>query len=902
MNEFLALALTGAVSGAVYSLIAAGLVLTHSTSGTFNFAFGAIAFCVAFTFFELHSGLHYPVWVSAAICLLGVGPLLGLALDLLVFRGLALADDTAKVVATIGLSIALPALAVWLSERLDSWFHLKLPSADNVVFPVGIGPSPKKTWHLSNSIILDSTQIIILASAAGIALLLWVLQKHTALGLRMRATVDRRGLAEMRGIDIGRTSTIAWMLGVTVAGFTGILAAPILALAPGSYTSIFFVAAAAAVVARLRSLPIALLAGLAIGIGQNLAVGYATFTQNVVGLGTAVPFLFLLAGLLAMSRDRSRIAGVAAASPSPPSFVDDLPPWRRRLPWAVAALLLACYTLFIADALWLGLVVTGLALGVVFLSLVVVCGIGGMVSLAQAALVTVGGLTTGLLISHGAPFLVAAIGGILAAVALGLLLALPAMRLGGLALALATLALALVSDWILFQWTRLSNGPLGWTYTRPKIGFIDLAGDRSMAVALAVVLAAVSWLMHNLRHSASGRAMLAVRSSAVAASTAGVSSVRTKLVVFGVSSAIAGLGGVLLSTVNLGLTFQSYQAPLGLTWLAAVVLFGIRRVEGAILAGLVVSLAPQLLSMVTSSTRVPDILFGLGAVALARNPDGAIADMSEKLARGRSRRRAARLPAPQPSPSATVVRERVAALGTPDSARGSAALSVRSLSARYGLVPVLHDISFTVRAGSIFALLGTNGAGKSTLCSVLSGLHRQTTGTIQVEDADVSGWGADERSRRGLVVAPESRGIFPRLTVEENVAVWVRNAAQRSEVYDRFPSLAARRKVAAGSLSGGEQQMLALAPVVVRKPVVLVADEPSLGLAPRIAGEVMQTLISLRDAGVGILIVEERPRRVLEVADEVAFLELGRITWQGLPAEISDEMLTANVLGASIAR
>jgi branched-subunit amino acid ABC-type transport system permease component len=113
MNEFLALALTGAVSGAVYSLIAAGVVLTYSTSGIFNFAFGAIAFSVAFTFFELHSGLDYPVWASALICLLGVGPLLGLLLDLLVFRGLSAADDTAKIVATIGLSIALPALFVY---------------------------------------------------------------------------------------------------------------------------------------------------------------------------------------------------------------------------------------------------------------------------------------------------------------------------------------------------------------------------------------------------------------------------------------------------------------------------------------------------------------------------------------------------------------------------------------------------------------------------------------------------------------------------------------------------------------------------------------------------------------------------------------------------------------------
>jgi ABC-type branched-subunit amino acid transport system ATPase component/branched-subunit amino acid ABC-type transport system permease component len=901
MAQFLALILTGAVSGAIYSLIAAGVVLNYSISGVFNFAYGSIAFTVAFGFYEFNSGLHWPVWAAALICLLVLAPLMGWVLDLLVFRRLSRADDTAKIVATIGLSIALPALAYWLTQEISSLFSLNLPTGDNVVLPVGLGPVPKQIYQPFPGVVIDSTQLIVLVSAAVIAGGLWFLQMRTRLGLQMRAMVDRRELASIRGVNLSRTSAVGWVIGVTLAGLTGILAAPVLALAPGSYTAIFFVAATAAVIGGLRSLPLALLGGLLIGVGQNLVAGYATFAQSVVGLSTAVPFLFLLVGLLVLSRDRSRVAGVAAASPPVASYVDDLPVWRRVAPWAVAVVLLSVYSLFIADQLWLGLIVSGLALGVVLLSLVVVTGIGGMVSLAQAALVTVSALVAGLMIGHGVPLILAALGGIAAATAVGLVLSLPAMRLGGLALALTTLAIALVADAMLFQWRTLSNGAFGWTYPAPVIGPFDLSDQRTMALFLAVIIALVMLLMRNLQHSASGRAMLAVRSSSVAAASTGISPVRTKLFVFCISAAIAGLGGVLLSMVNLGITNVQYPAAMGLTWLAAVVLFGVRRPGAAILAGLAISVGPQILGLATQSSYVPDMLFGLGAIALAQNPDGAVADVSEKLRRLRTRRAARSVGATpavedrpaQPAPAAvTGLRMQPAASAAP------VALEVAHLSALYGLVPVLHDISITLVAGKLSVLLGSNGAGKSTLCAVIAGLHRQSAGTIVLDGADISEWPAHRRADVGLILAPESRGIFPRLTVAENLRVRLRSRDETDQVYERFPILRDRRSLAAGSLSGGEQQMLAIAPVMVRRPDVLIADEPSLGLAPRIAEEVMANIASLRDGGTAVLVVEERPKRILEIADDVAFLELGRITWRGGVAEISEEMLTMNALGS----
>jgi len=908
VTEFVALLITGAVSGAIYSLIAAGTVLNYSISGVFNFAYGAIAFSVAFSFYELNTGLGWPVWASAVACLAVIGPLMGWVLDLLVFRRLSRADDTAKIVATIGLSIALPALAYWVSQELSTLLRLNLPTGDNVVLPVGLGPVPKLIWHPFTGVVIDSTQLIILVSAAVIAGLLWYLQMRTKLGLRMRAMVDRRSLASIRGVNLSRTSAIGWVIGVTLAGFTGIVAAPILALAPGSYTAIFFVAATAAVIAGLRSLPLALLGGLLLGIGQNLVAGYATFAQSVVGLSTAVPFIFLLVGLLIMSRDRARVAGVAAASPPVNSYIDDLPPWRRRAPWVVAALLLAIYSLFIADQLWLGLIISGLALAVVLLSFVVVVGLGGMVSLAQAALVTVSALVCGLLLAHGVPFVFAGLGGVAASTVLGAVLSLPAMRLGGLALALTTLAIALVADAILFQWNLLSNGPIGWNFPDISLGPVDFADQRTVAIFLALVIGVVALSIRNLQHSATGRAMLAVRSSSVAAATTGISPVRSKLLVFCFSAAIAGLGGVLLSVVNLGITNIQYTAPAGLTWLAAVVLFGVRRPGGAVLAALAISVGPEVLGLATQSSYIPDMLFGLGAIALAQNPDGAIADVSQKLRRLRTRRRervsltaessAPAVDAGVPAYTSTSRRGAEPVAATLESSEVS--LRISGLNAGYGLVPVLHDIWLDVPRGRISVLLGSNGAGKSTLCSVLAGLHTQSSGRISLDGVDISGWSPDRRATAGLVLAPESRGIFPRLTVSENINVWLHTGEERDQVYERFPNLAARRKVLAGSLSGGEQQMLAIAPVVVRRPHVLVADEPSLGLAPRVADEVMQTIALLRDAGTAVLVVEERPKRILNIADDVAFLELGRVTWRGAVADVSEEMLAMNAMGSHV--
>ncbi|MFE2169924.1 ABC transporter ATP-binding protein [Streptomyces sp. NPDC059447] len=210
---------------------------------------------------------------------------------------------------------------------------------------------------------------------------------------------------------------------------------------------------------------------------------------------------------------------------------------------------------------------------------------------------------------------------------------------------------------------------------------------------------------------------------------------------------------------------------------------------------------------------------------------------------------------------------------------------------------MLHGVDLAVRAGEILAVLGPNGAGKSTACRVAAGALPVTTGAVFTDGRDATRDGPVLRSRAGVLLAPEGRGIFPALTIEENLALYLREPDARADVYDRFPRLGERRGVPAGALSGGEQQMLALAPLLQRPPRVLIADEPSLGLAPRVVDEVYALLTELRDAGTALLLVEERAAEILGIADTVAYLSQGRVSWCGPRAEVEADRLAEAYLG-----
>ncbi len=972
MQKFLNFLISGTVTGGIYAIMASGLVLTYETSGIFNFSHGAVAFVTAYFYFQLHSGVHIPIVPAALLSVLVFAPTLGLLLDRILLRRLAAAPVYARIVGTIGLLVALPQLALWLVEVIgDQVLGLGLPKLSNTVAvggsAPGIGPTPAKVfrfgWLGLPMVHLDTDQLAVFAAAAVAAFVLWFIVRRTRVGLEMRAVVDRESLASLRGINRRRTSATAWILSMLLAGVGGVLIAPLFQLNPDFITLIVFGSLSAAVLSGLRSIPIAFLGGLALGVVQDLVAGYGDsflphFLNTLSGFRSAIPFLLTLV-LVFLVRE-------PPADEAPQrDHRAGLPAWRRRLPWVVATIVLVGFALqwtgvpaLQADVYEQGILAKGIVFGIIFLSFVVVTGLGGMVSLAQASFVIAGGFAAGwaldrdwginapVLAPHGhLNFAIAAVLGALAGAGLGLLIAVVVAwrRLGAVALAIATFSLAFFLSLVPFDTQTISHGNVGYSIPSPSLsipglnwlnrqlvpgaaGHLDFSQPSEQVVLLLVLFGLLTLVVHSLQRSPSGRAMLAARSSEVAARTSGLSPTRTRLTIFAVSAGIAGFGGVMLAMVTNSAASSNAPPLVGLIWLAVAVVFGVRRPGGALLAGMAFAgstliftwIGHDFLSgtagdVITSGYFVP-ILFGFGAINLAQNPDGLLALVGHKqLERRRARQRKARVEEAEeelhrgaPMPSDEGAKAIVAAEPPPprpstgdDHSARALAFEIDGLVAGYGEVEVLHGVDLAVPAGTVVALLGANGAGKSTLCAAASGLIPPTAGHVRLEGRDVTALSADERARAGLLLVPEARGIFPGLTVEENLRVLLRSGAERQRAYDRFPILAERRRQPAGLLSGGEQQMLSLAPALAKPPKVFVGDEPTLGLAPLAAKEVMRALGELRGLGSAIMLVEEKAREVMDLADTVAFMELGRVVWVGPREEADEDRLAAAYLGTT---
>jgi branched-chain amino acid transport system ATP-binding protein len=233
------------------------------------------------------------------------------------------------------------------------------------------------------------------------------------------------------------------------------------------------------------------------------------------------------------------------------------------------------------------------------------------------------------------------------------------------------------------------------------------------------------------------------------------------------------------------------------------------------------------------------------------------------------------------------------------------ALELRGVRAGYGRIEVLHGIDLVVPAGSVFALLGPNGAGKTTTLKVCDGRLATTDGCLHVAGAHVNGAGTDQLARAGVCAIPEGRGIFPNLTVAENLRITTHAAAGlrfadiEQKAYARFPILGQRRKQLAGTMSGGQQQMLAMCRAIVTDPALLLVDELSMGLAPLIVAELYEVLAQLAADGVAILLVEQFPKTALAIADYAAVLAGGRIVALGQPEDLGDDV-SAAYLGAAV--
>jgi branched-chain amino acid transport system permease protein len=608
---------SGLVLGSIYAISALGLVLTYTSSRVFNFAHGAIAFSMAVLHYYLARREGWDLLASAGFIVLVVAPLLGLGLWAALFRHLTHVSPTVRLVSTVGLWVALPALT-----------YLLFPWAKEEIYdPTGLVHRPLGIHELFDlpvigRVVLNDDQAAVLIAAFAVAVLATLLMRATPLGLAIRAAVDHPRNAAIAGIDTEGVTAVSWVIGTMLAALAGILLAPVQHGLNITFFTLLLVASfGAAVVGRIRSLPLtfagAMLIGLLQGIWPKVYTDwfekgwlkgfnnwFALTSEGVKtpllskGFQASIPFIVMIAFLLAYKDLRREAFTVdprgaqSAHGEAPP-----LPPahgWRRAAgPLALAVVALSV-PLWLSD-IWVVPVTQGIALGVIFLSYTMVTGEGGLISLCQVSLAGIGGFGAALAVRDaGFPVWAAILFGGLVSVPFGLLVALPSLRIGDLYLALLTLAFALLIENFLFIQNVFDNFGAGVELPRPfGLGIID-SGDRAlMYYIVAGVFGVVALLVVNLKRATTGLVFAAIRSSEPAALTTGISIVRAKLMVFSASAFIAGLGGALYASVVGRANVRAFVVLIGIVWLAIVVTWGVRSVIGALMAGLLYSLIQQ---------------------------------------------------------------------------------------------------------------------------------------------------------------------------------------------------------------------------------------------------------------------------------------------------------------------
>ena len=627
----LSYAFAGLALGSIYAIAAAALVVTYVSSGVFNFAFGAMAFSVARFYYWLNTEHGWDILPAAAVSLLIVAPLLGAALYALLFRHLRLSSPLVKIVATIGLSVALPELV-----------KLILGDLTNVTAP-GLAARPLRVFHPFGATVNMDQLITFIGLVVVLVVGLGVL-RFTDVGLKVRALVDSQALTSLSGSSPSRISLGVWAATATLAGLAGILVAPTAGLSVEGMTFLMAAAFAPVVAARLRNLGTAVAIALAMGVVTSFIQRYLDpedpLSSQIV---PSIPFAVMLVALLfyalrGLAGDASAggaldraIRAEGSDSPLPARTTNrhgiNVP---ALVTTAVTVLAVAALPLLL-DIYWTGLVATGVCLAIVFLSYTLVTGEGGMIWLCQITFAGFGGVVAAELATKaGWNPLVAIFVGAACVVPVGVILGVLTIRLGNLYVALVTLSFGLLAQNLVFTRDEINNFGQGVSMLRPT-WIIDNAPFTYLALSVFVVL---GLLIVNLRRSTAGLALSAVRWSENGSRTLGLSVVQMKVLVSGLATFVAAVGGGFLAMNYQAALPGSYNPFVGLIWLAVLVTVGSRSIIAALIAGLSFTLLPGVFQtyLPLSYASVPTILFGLGAIMLARNPDGIVAMHARQLA------------------------------------------------------------------------------------------------------------------------------------------------------------------------------------------------------------------------------------------------------------------------------
>ncbi|GAC1586321.1 MAG: hypothetical protein NVS3B21_00350 [Acidimicrobiales bacterium] len=903
--------LQGVVLGGLQSLTAMGLVLVYRSTRVINFAQAEIGALAASVAVVMVTGFRLPYGVGVAAGL-AVAVATGAVVERIVVRRFFTAPRLILTVATIGVVQLIGAAEIFLPQQFG---QLKPLSTFRTPFRLHFVVRPQ-TFRGDHLVALVVVGVVL----AGLATFLG----RSGTGIAVRAAADSSERAQLLGVPVRRLSLITWSLAAALSGIGSILSAPILGPNLGSFSGprILLLPLAAAVIARMESLWIAVVAAVLLSVVQQ-AVFASYLRSSAVDI---VFFVVVLGGLLLQRRRVTRVDDgdlggfVAVREVRPvPAALGQLGMVRAARAGIAGLVVAACIILPLVVSNARATLIGYMAIyGIIAVSLVVLTGWAGQISLGHFAFVGVGAsATAALLVHHHSDLWVALVGSAAVGAAVATLIGIPALRIPGPFLAVATLAFAVPVSTYLLNSTHFPLLTPAYVARPAVFDRFDMGRPVVFAYTCLAVCAVALALARNFRRSRVGRTVLAVRDNERNAAAFGINAVRAKLTAFAFSGALAGVAGGLYVVGLQGLGYNSFPLPSSIVVFSMVVVGGLGSLPGALLGAIYVEGAEFFLHGALQL-----VATGGGLLVLLMVLPGGIGEILFSL-RDRALRRLAvarglDLPAfgtaalSAHSPAATSGRSPADAAH--DIAIPGPGVLVRceGIDAGYGPIQILFDVDLDVARAETVALLGTNGAGKSTLLRVIGGLIEPSAGRVWWDGEDITSWSPGDRVRAGLATVPGGRGVFGSLTVEDNlrVATWLtgRDAEfverTTARIFEWFPRLAERRDVRAAMLSGGEQQMLAISQAMLCRPRLLMIDELSLGLAPAVVALLLDTVKRLNADGVTVIVVEQSVNVATALAQRAVFMEKGQIRFSGATAELAErpDLLRAVFLNAEATR
>jgi branched-chain amino acid transport system permease protein len=609
VHEFIIFTIGGLAAAGIYAITASGLTLTYTTTGIFNWAHGAIGMICAFAYWQLSVGWGWPVLPSMFVCLFVLAPLIGIVIEAGVMRRLEGVSEASKLVVTLSIALMFLGVAQWIWS--PTTYRALPPLFNNDTLVLG-----------SIRISYDDVTILILALVVAIGLRLFLYR--TRMGVTMRASVDDRTLTSLNGSSANSNARNAWIIGSMLAALAGILIAPTLTLSAPALTLLIVNAYAASVIGRLRSIPMTFVGAIILGLGIAYSVAYLPQNPYVQNFENAVPAIILFIALLLLPS--ARLRGHRQLRSRELAF---RPSWNGTGLFCFGTIVVAIFfatsvgkaDMFSLNKMW-GLAIVGL-------SIIPIVGYAGRLSLCQMTFAGIGATMVGHLGGKGNPLSLLAAAGVCAVV--GVIIAIPALRLSGIYFALATAAFAITMDnWVfalpsfsLFGHPYAPFGSGTLAFVPFRIGSLALTSERSQFIAGAVAFVILVAVVVALRRSEFGQRLLAMKDSPAACATLGMNGRASLVGVFAFSAALAGVGGGIYG-MELGsassVVFQFFN---GLSIMLVMVIMGITSYGAAGLNGLYQG-SPFFTNFFPSLTQLPLVLVGLGGVGVGTTPNGTV--------------------------------------------------------------------------------------------------------------------------------------------------------------------------------------------------------------------------------------------------------------------------------------